>query len=45
MIMQAVKGMLPKNKLSRQIIKKLKVYESAEHPHARQDPQPLPNVF
>ena len=34
MIRQAVKGMLPKNRLSRQIIKKLKVYGGAEHPHS-----------
>lgn len=43
MIQQAVKGMLPKNRLSRQIIKKLKVYGGAEHPHASQQPQPLPD--
>lgn len=35
-IEHAVKGMLPKNRLSRQIIKKLKVYSGAEHPHAAQ---------
>lgn len=32
----AVRGMLPKNKLSAQIIKKLKVYVGSEHPHAGQ---------
>ena len=32
--------MLPKNKLSRQLIKKLKVYSGSEHPHAAQQPQP-----
>lgn len=37
----AVKGMLPKNKLSSQIIKKLKVYRGSEHPHDAQNPQPL----
>ncbi len=37
----AVKGMLPKNKLNRQIYKKLKVYAGAEHPHAAQNPKPL----
>ena len=37
----AVKGMLPHNKLARQIIKKLKVYPGAEHPHAAQQPQPF----
>lgn len=45
MITQAVKGMLPKNRLARQIIKKLKVYEGAEHPHGAQHPQPMPNVL
>jgi len=35
----AVRGMLPKNVLGRQIIKKLKVYPTAEHPHAAQQPQ------
>jgi large subunit ribosomal protein L13 len=45
MILQAVKGMLPKNRLSRQVIKKLKVYGAGEHPHAAQKPQPMPNVF
>ena len=44
MIRQAVKGMLPKNRLSRQIIKKLKVYGGAEHPHTGQKPQPFPEV-
>jgi large subunit ribosomal protein L13 len=37
----AIKGMLPHNKLARQIIKKLKVYPGAEHPHAAQQPQPF----
>ena len=36
----AVWGMLPKNKLSRQMIKKLKVYAGPEHPHTAQKPQP-----
>lgn len=35
----AVWGMLPKNKLSRQVIKKLKVYSGPEHPHVAQKPQ------
>ncbi|MFP5417185.1 MAG: 50S ribosomal protein L13 [Actinomycetes bacterium] len=35
----AVWGMLPKNRLSRQMIKKLKVYAGPEHPHAAQQPQ------
>ena len=37
----AVKGMLPKNTLGRQIKQKLKVYAGAEHPHQGQHPQPL----
>ena len=36
---RAVWGMLPKNRLSRQVIKKLKVYAGPEHPHAAQQPQ------
>ena len=38
----AVKGMLPKNRLARQVLSKLKVYGGAEHPHAAQKPQPFP---
>ena len=37
----AVKGMLPKNKLGRKQLKKLKVYPTAQHPHAAQQPQLL----
>ena len=40
-IERAVKGMLPKNALGRQMAQKLKVYAGAEHPHAAQRPQPL----
>ena len=40
-ITTAVKGMLPKNKLGRQLLKKLKVYAGPEHPHSAQNPQPL----
>ncbi|MGI6878758.1 50S ribosomal protein L13 [Microbacterium sp. gxy059] len=36
---KAVRGMLPKNTLGRQQLKKLKVYAGAEHPHAAQQPQ------
>jgi large subunit ribosomal protein L13 len=39
----AVKGMLPKNKLGRQMGTKLKVYAGAEHPHAAQQPVALPD--
>jgi large subunit ribosomal protein L13 len=38
---RAVRGMLPKNKLGRQMARKLKVYASPEHPHQAQGPQPL----
>ncbi len=38
-IQNAVKGMLPKTKLGRQLIKKLKVYRGTEHPHAAQKPE------
>lgn len=37
----AVRGMLPKNVLGRQLIKKLKVYATGQHPHAAQQPQAL----
>lgn len=37
----AVRGMLPKNKLGRAMFKKLFVYEGAEHPHAAQQPKEL----
>jgi large subunit ribosomal protein L13 len=37
----AVKGMLPKNRLARQQITKLKIYAGPEHPHAAQNPRPL----
>lgn len=41
MIKKAVKGMLPKNKLGRQMLKKLKVYSGPEHPHTAQQPKEL----
>ena len=37
----AVKGMLPKTKLGRRMVKKLKVYASDAHPHEAQQPKPL----
>ena len=40
-IERAVRGMLPKNKLGRQMLKKLKVYAGPDHPHEAQRPQPL----
>jgi large subunit ribosomal protein L13 len=41
-IRKAVKGMLPRNRLARRQITKLKVYAGPEHPHEAQSPQPLP---
>ncbi len=38
---KSVKGMLPKNRLGRQMFKKLFVYEGAEHPHEAQKPEKL----
>jgi large subunit ribosomal protein L13 len=40
-IEKAVKGMLPKNKLGRQMYKKLKVYVGSEHPHEAQQPSKI----
>ncbi|GAB6099879.1 50S ribosomal protein L13 [Halanaerocella petrolearia] len=40
-IEKAVKGMLPSNKLGRKMLKKLKVYADAEHPHQAQEPKEL----
>ena len=41
MVERAVKGMLPKNRLGRQMYKKLFVYEGSEHKHAAQKPESL----
>lgn len=40
-VRRAVSGMMPKNRLGRRMLKKLKVYTEAEHPHGAQQPQPL----
>ena len=40
-IKKAVKGMLPKNKLARHMLKKLKIYTGSAHPHAAQHPKAL----
>ena len=40
-VRKAIVGMLPKNRLGRQMATKLKVYKGAEHPHAAQSPQPM----
>ncbi len=41
LIRLAVKGMLPKNRLSRKLVTKLKIYAGPKHPHDAQKPQPL----
>jgi large subunit ribosomal protein L13 len=40
-VTKAVKGMLPKNSLGRQMLRKLKVYAGPEHPHQAQQPVPF----
>jgi large subunit ribosomal protein L13 len=40
-LIAAIKGMLPHNRLGRKMIKKLKIYAGAEHPHGAQQPKPL----
>lgn len=42
LIHEAVEGMLPKNRLGRQLATKLKVYAGSDHPHRAQKPEPLP---
>jgi large subunit ribosomal protein L13 len=41
-IRRAVKGMLPRNRLGAQQLRKLKIYAGGEHPHEAQRPEPLP---
>ena len=41
LIRSSVRRMLPKNRLARQMLKKLKIYRGGEHPHQAQQPQPL----
>ncbi|MCD6253274.1 MAG: 50S ribosomal protein L13 [Thermotogae bacterium] len=41
LVYMAVKGMLPKNRLGRRMLKKLKVYAGPEHPHEAQSPENL----
>ena len=40
-VIEAVRGMLPKNTLGRQMIKKLRVYKGAQHDHQAQNPEVL----
>jgi large subunit ribosomal protein L13 len=44
-ITEAVRRMLPKNRLGRQMLKMLKVYKGTEHPHQAQQPQPFPEYL
>jgi len=41
LVERAVKGMLPHNRLSRQMLKRLHIFPGAEHPHTAQQPVPL----
>jgi len=41
LVFKAVKGMLPKNKIGRAQLKKLKIYAGADHPHTAQQPEAL----
>jgi large subunit ribosomal protein L13 len=41
LIEMAVRGMLPKNRLGRQLFTKLKIYRGGDHPHAAQKPEPV----
>jgi len=43
-IEMAVRRMLPKNKLGRQMLRKLKVYRGPDHAHTAQNPQKIPNI-
>jgi len=40
-VREAVRRMLPRNKLGRHMLRKLKVYAGPDHPHVAQNPQPL----
>lgn len=42
---KAVRGMLPRNRLGRAMIRKLKVYAGSEHPHGAQQPKPLDPII
>ena len=41
LVMRAVKGMLPRNRLGSKMLTKLKVFAGSEHPHASQQPEPV----
>ena len=42
---EAVRRMLPKNKLARQMLRKLKLYNDTSHPHQAQEPRPFPDYL
>ncbi|HEX2028665.1 MAG TPA: 50S ribosomal protein L13 [Nitriliruptorales bacterium] len=42
-VTKSITGMLPKNRLGRQMARKLKVYAGPDHPHTAQQPKPLPD--
>ena len=42
LVREAVAGMLPKSRLGRRLVTKLKVYAGPDHPHQAQKPVPLP---
>lgn len=44
LLRESVRRMLPKNKLGRKMLSKLKIYVGPEHPHQAQQPQPLENI-
>jgi large subunit ribosomal protein L13 len=44
LVREAVEGMLPKNRLGRRLVTKLKVYPGPDHPHRAQKPVPLPSA-
>jgi large subunit ribosomal protein L13 len=44
-LMYAVRGMLPKNRLGKQLIRKLRIYKGPEHPHQAQLPEVLPQAL
>jgi large subunit ribosomal protein L13 len=43
LVERSVRGMLPKNSLGRQMLRKLKIYAGPQHPHGAQQPTPLPD--
>jgi len=45
LIEAAVQGMVPRNRLGKVMLKKLKVYAGGEHPHSAQQPKPLPSYL